>query len=324
MDADAPSGYAEFRQDYEQGRGSLLWRRAVADLETPVAAFLKLAHGKPNTFLLESVEGGASRGRYSIIGLQPDLVWRCRGGRAELNRHALSAPFAFVADERSALDSLRAVVNESRLALPEGLPPMCGGLIGYLGYDMVRLMERLPAKNQASIDVPDALLARPTLYAIFDNVTDLLTLAAPVYPRAGQSAEAAWNAAQSALGMAEQAMARPLPLAAPPVALPPLPPPSSNFTRDEFVAAVERAKEYILAGDAFQVVPSQRFSVPFALPPFSLYRALRRISPAPFLFFLDFGGFAVVGSSPEILVRLRDGTVTIRPLAGTRRRGATH
>jgi anthranilate synthase component 1 len=321
---DAAPGFADFRHDYEQGRGHLLWRRAVADLDTPVAAFLKLAHGKPNTFLLESVEGGASRGRYSIIGLQPDLVWRCRGGRAELNRNALSAPYAFVADERPALDSLRSVVAESRMALPDGLPPMCGGLIGYLGYDMVRLIERLPQKNQSSIDVPEALLARPTLYAIFDNVTDLLTVAAPVYPRAGQSAEAAWEAAQATLEAAEAALARPLPLAAPPVSLPPLAAPSSNFTREGFVAAVERAKEYILAGDAFQIVPSQRFSVPFALPPFSLYRALRRISPAPFLFFLDFGGFAVVGSSPEILVRLRDGTVTIRPLAGTRRRGATH
>jgi anthranilate synthase component 1 len=324
MDAFPAPGFAEFRQDYEQGHGHLLWRRAVADLDTPVAVFLKLAHGKPNTFLLESVEGGASRGRYSIIGLLPDLVWRCRGGRAELNRHALSAPYAFAADERPALDSLRAVVAESRLEVPDGLPPMCGGLIGYLGYDMVRLIERLPEKNQPSIDVPDALLARPTLYAIFDNVTDLLTLAAPVYPRAGLSAEAAWNAAQATLEAAEAALARPLPLAAPPVALPPLAAPTSNFTREGFVAAVEKAKEYIRAGDAFQIVPSQRFSVPFALPPFSLYRALRRISPAPFLFFLDFGGFAVVGSSPEILVRLRDGTVTIRPLAGTRRRGATH
>ncbi len=324
MDAHPAPGFAEFRQDYEQGRGHLLWRRAVADLDTPVAVFLKLAHGKPNTFLLESVEGGASRGRYSIVGLQPDLVWRCRGGRAELNRHAQSAPYAFAIDDRTALDSLRAVVAESHMEVPEGLPPMCGGLIGYLGYDMVRLMEHLPNKNQASIDVPDALLARPTLFAIFDNVTDLLTLAAPVYPHAGQSAEAAWNAAQATLGEAEEALARPLPLAAPPVALPPLQEPSSNFTRDGFVAAVERAKEYIRAGDAFQIVPSQRFSVPFALPPFALYRALRRISPAPFLFFLDFGGFAVVGSSPEILVRLRDGTVTIRPLAGTRRRGTTH
>jgi anthranilate synthase component 1 len=321
--APAP-GFAEFRQDYEQGRGRLVWRRGIADLLTPVAAYLKLAEGKPNAFLLESVEGGASRGRYSIIGLAPDLIWRCRGGRAEINRHARAAPFAFAADDRPPLQSLRALIAECRLDVPAGLPPMAGGLVGYLGYDMVRQMERLPDKNQASIDVPEALMLRPTLFVIFDNVTDLLTLAAPVHPRPDMTAAQAWEAAQAALEEAEAALARPLPLAAPPVSLPPLPEPSSNFTRAEFIAAVERAKEYIRAGDVFQVVPSQRFSVPFALPPFALYRALRRINPAPFLFYLDFGGFAVVGSSPEILVRLRDGTVTIRPLAGTRRRGATH
>ncbi len=322
-DAPAP-GFAAFRADYAQGRGSLVWRRGVADLLTPVAAYLKLAEGKPNAFLLESVEGGASRGRYSIIGLAPDLIWRCRGGRPEINRHARSAPYAFAAEDRAPLDSLRALVAECRLDVPAGLPPMAGGLVGYLGYDMVRQMERLPEKNFASIDVPEALMLRPTLFVIFDNVTDLLTLAAPVHPRAEATAAQAWEAAQAALAEAEAALERPLPLAAPPVALPPLPVPASNFTRAEFVSAVERAKDYIRAGDVFQVVPSQRFSVPFALPPFALYRALRRINPAPFLFYLDFGGFAVVGSSPEILVRLRDGTVTIRPLAGTRRRGATH
>ncbi len=316
--------FAAFRAQYESGHGRLVFRRSVADLETPVAAYLKLAEGRPNAFLLESVEGGASRGRYSIIGYAPDLIWRCRGGRPEINRHVRSAPYAFVADDRAPLDSLRALLAETRLDVPPGLPPMAGGLVGYIGYDMVRQMERLPEKNQASIDVPEALLLRPTLFAIFDNVNDLLTLAVPVRPHPDTSAAQAWEAAQAALAEAEAALARPLPLAAPPVALPPLPEPASNFTRATFIAAVERAKDYIRAGDVFQVVPSQRFSVPFALPPFALYRALRRINPAPFLFHLDFGGFAVVGSSPEILVRLRDDTVTIRPLAGTRRRGATH
>ena len=320
----AASGFAAFREDYEQGRGRLIWRRSVADLLTPVAAYLKLAEGKPNAFLLESVEGGAARGRYSIIGLAPDLIWRCRGGRPEINRHARSAPYAFAADDRAPLDSLRALAAACRLDVPPGLPPMAGGLVGYLGYDMVRQMEHLPEKNQADIDVPEAVMLRPTLFAIFDNITDLLTLAAPVHPAQGVTAAQAWEAAQAALDEAEAALARPLPLAAPPVALPPPPPPASNFTREGFIAAVERGKDYIRAGDVFQVVPSQRFSVPFALPPFALYRALRRINPAPFLFHLDFGGYAVVGSSPEILVRLRDGTVTIRPLAGTRRRGATH
>ncbi len=317
-------GFAAFRAAYETGRGSLVWRRGVADLETPVAAFLKLAHGRANSFLLESVEGGAARGRYSIIGMEPDLIWRCQGGQAEVNRHARSAPHAFVADERPALESLRAVVAETRLELPATLPPMAGGLVGYLGYDMVRLMERLPEQNPDEIGIPDALLVRPTLFAIFDNVNDELTLAAPIYPSEGHSAAAAWDAAQARLSEAEAALERPLPHPAPPVALPAPPAPVSNVSQSAFLDMVARAKEYIAAGDAFQIVASQRFSAPFALPPFALYRALRRINPAPFLFFLDFGGFAIVGSSPEILVRLRDGIVTLRPLAGTRRRGATH
>ncbi len=324
MNVSVPPGLAAFSATYASSRGTLVWRRGVADLETPVAAFLKLAHGKPNSFLLESVEGGATRGRYSIIGMEPDLIWRCRDGRAEINRHARSAPHAFVVDTRPALESLRALIRETHMDVPANLPPMAGGLVGYLGYDMVRLMEVLPATNPDVLGVPEALLLRPTLFVIFDNVNDELTLAAPVYPRDEISAEAAWETANARLDEAGAALDRPLPHPAPPVALPELPAPASNFTQDEFEAAVSKAKEYIAAGDAFQIVPSQRFSVPFALPPFALYRALRRINPAPFLFFLDFGGFAVVGSSPEILVRLRDGIVTIRPLAGTRRRGATH
>lgn len=324
MNATLPPGYAAFRSAYEAGRGSLVWRRGVADLETPVAAFLKLAQGRPNAFLLESVEGGAARGRYSIIGMQPDLIWRCRNGKAEVNRHALSAPHAFVAERRPALESLRALIAETRLEVPAHLPPMSGGLVGYLGYDMVRLMEDLPAKNRDEIGVPDALLIRPTLFAIFDNVNDELTLVAPVYPQADIRADDAWAGAQARLTEANDALERPLPHPAPPVMLPDLPEPESNFSKADFLGAVDRCKEYIAAGDAFQIVISQRFSTPFALPPFSLYRALRRINPAPFLFFLNFDGFSVVGSSPEVLVRLRDGVVTIRPLAGTRRRGMTY
>ncbi|MBN8925698.1 MAG: anthranilate synthase component I [Rhodospirillales bacterium 69-11] len=324
MNVSVAPGFAAFRSAYEAGRGSLVWRKGVSDLETPVAAFLKLAHGRPYSFLLESVEGGATRGRYSIIGMQPDLVWRCQDGQASVNRHALSAPHAFVPETRAPLESLRALVAETRLDVPANLPPMAGGLIGYLGYDMVRLMEKLPEKNDDTIGVPEGLMARPTLFAIFDTVNDELSLIAPVYPQPDVDVLTAWNQAQARLGEAEAALERPLPHPAPPVMLPDVPVPASNFSKEAFLAASERCKEYIAAGDAFQIVLSQRFSVPFTLPPFSLYRALRRINPAPFLFFLDFGGFAVVGSSPEVLVRYRDGTVTIRPLAGTRGRGATY
>ena len=316
--------YAGFRAGYDAGHGQMLWTRSVADLETPVAAYLKLGDGKPNSFLLESVEGGAARGRYSIIGLDPDLLWRCRDGAAELNRDVRAAPYAFVPEGSPPLDSLRALIAESRMELPDGLPPMCGGLVGYLGYDMVRQMERLPNNNRDPIGLPEGVMGRPSLFAVFDNVNDLLTLAAPVYPRHGMTAMQAWEAAQDRLAAAEDALARPLPRAAPPVALPPIAEPASNFTEAGFISAVERGKDYISAGDVFQVVLSQRFSIPFALPPFSLYRALRRVNPAPFLVYLDMGGFSVVCSSPEILVRLRDNVVTIRPLAGTRKRGATH
>ncbi|MBP0445717.1 anthranilate synthase component I [Roseomonas sp. SSH11] len=319
----AAEGYAAFAAAHAAGRGQVLFRERVADLDTPVGAFLKIAEGRPNTFLLESVEGGQSRGRYSAIGLGPDLVWRCRDGRAEINRHALTAPHAFVPEEAAPLDSLRALIQSCRMELPAGLPPCAAGLFGYLGYDMVRQMERLPATNPDVLGIPEAILGRPTLIAVFDHVRDILTLCAPVYADRGETARAAYEAAQARLDEAEAALDRPVPRPAPPAALPAPGTPSSNFTKDAFIGVVDRGKEYIAAGDAFQIVLSQRFQAPFALPPFALYRALRRLNPAPFLFHFDFGGFAAVGASPEILVRLRDGTVTVRPLAGTRRRGAT-
>jgi anthranilate synthase component 1 len=324
MNVSVTPGFAAFRLAYEAGRGSLVWRKTVADLETPVAAFLKLAHGQPNSFLLESVEGGAARGRYSVIGLQPDLIWRCQDGLASMNRHALSAPHAFVPEAKAPLESLRALIAETQLDVPAHLPPMAGGLVGYLGYDMVRQMETLPVKNRDVIGLPEGIMVRPTLFAIFDNVNDELTVVTPAYPAGDVSAETAWQRALTRLDAAETALERPLPHQPPPVMLPDPPAPGSNFAKEDFIAGVARCKDYIAAGDAFQIVLSQRFSVPFALPPFALYRALRRINPAPFLFFLDFGGFSIVGSSPEVLVRLRDGVVTVRPLAGTRRRGATY
>ena len=294
----------------------LLWRERVSDLETPVGAYLKLAEGRPNSFLLESVEGGAARGRYSAIGMAPDLIWRARGGVAEVNRHALAAPHAFEPDPRPVMESLAAHIDAVRMALPPGLPSIAAGLFGYLGYDMVRHMERLPQTKPDVLGIPDAVMMRPTIMAVFDHVRDALILATPVWD--GDDA-----AGEARLDEAEAALDRPLPRPAPAASLPAPGEPTTHFTKAGYIAAVEKAKEYIRAGDVFQVVPSQRFSVPFALPSFALYRALRRINPAPYLFHFDFGGFAAVGASPEILVQLKEGRVTIRPLAGTRPRGAT-
>ncbi len=307
-------------------RDAVVWTVEAADLLTPVAAFLKLRRHLPgaerNGFLLESIEGGTARGRYSVIGLLPDLLWRCQDGA--VSSRACRTGQGFVPDDRPAIDSLRALVAGSRLPLPPGLPPMIGGVFGYLGYDTVRRMEHLPDAPPDDLGLPEAMLLRPSLFAVFDNVRDELTLAVPVR-EADDDPRALLDRARAALSLElppEPPLADPAPERAPPSPIEPC----SNFTRDGFLGVVRRIQEYIAAGDAFQVVPSQRFSVPFALPPFALYRALRRINPAPFLFFLDLatgeGCFQLVGSSPEVLVRLRDGIVTVRPLAGTRPRGA--
>jgi len=312
---------------YEKNQTQVVWTTLVSDVETPVSAFLKLARGKPNSFLLESVEGGAVRGRYSFIGLAPDLVWRCRGNSADINRKALTNSDAFtpcpVAVKSGAIASLRSLVAESRIDLPASLPPMSAGLVGYAAYDTVRLVEDIPDTNKDVIGIPDGTFIRPTVMAVFDTILDRISVITPVYPQAGLTAKAAYEAALNRLKAAVRDFDTPLPEAArahPERDVEALAP-ASNMTREQFHAMVDKAKEYILAGDIFQVVLSQRFSVPFPYPPLALYRALRRLNPSPFLFFLDFGGFAIVGSSPEILVRARAGKVTIRPIAGTRRRG---
>jgi anthranilate synthase component 1 len=316
--------YDSFAATYAAGKPSLVWTRLVADLETPVSAYLKLADGRANSFLLESVEGGSVRGRYSIIGFKPDLIWRCRKGQAEINRHARADAHAFEPLPGRPLETLRLLVRECQMEMPPSLPPMASGLFGFLGYDMVRDMERLPDNNPDPIGLPDAIMVRPTIICIFDRLDDNVTLVTPVWPQAGIGARAAFEAAQERLADAVSDFERALPFRRDSAdQLDELPEPQANMSKDDFKKMVATCKEYIHAGDAFQIVPSQRFSLPFTLPPLSLYRALRRINPSPFLIFFDYGDFSIVGSSPEILVRLRDNTVVIRPLAGTIRRGAT-
>src|ERR1700722_6539532 len=313
-----------FATGYAQGRAQLLYTRLVADMETPVSAFLKLGEGKDNAFLLESVQGGETRGRYSIIGLRPDLIWRCRGGTAEINRNAIHDADSFVPEGARPLESLRALTRETRLVVPSGLPPMATGLFGYLGYDMARQVENLPNPPPDTLGLPDAILLRPTITAIFDSVKDEIIVITPVWPDKTVDAKAAYARATERLNEVVAELERPAPPSAEvPANLPTGVAVESNMTKAEYFDVVARAKEYIMAGDVFQVVPSQRFRRPFALPPFSLYRALRRLNPSPYLYFLSMPGFQIAGSSPEVLVRLRDGKVTIRPIAGTRWRGKT-
>ncbi|MDT3686701.1 MAG: anthranilate synthase component I [Pseudorhodoplanes sp.] len=314
----------DFARRYNRGEPQVVWSTLVADLETPVSAFLKVAGGKPMSFLLESVEGGAVRGRYSVIGLDPDLVWRANGDKAEINRKIRATPDAFKPCSEKPLQALRSLIAESRIALPHGLPPPAAGIFGYLGYDMVRQMEHLPDVNPDALGLPDAILIRPTVVIVFDAVTDSITVVTPVRPEKGASADIALTRATERLSAIVDALDKPLDKSAAGIDTGPIAvAPQSNTTPAEYESMVRKAKDYILAGDIFQVVLSQRFESPYTLPPFSLYRALRRVNPAPFLYFLDYGSFAIAGSSPEILVRAREGRVTIRPIAGTRQRGAT-
>ena len=313
-----------FAERYERGEAQVVWTTLVSDLETPVSAYLKLGGGKPMSFLLESVEGGEARGRYSVIGLEPDLIWRAHGGKAEVNRSARAKADAFAPCPGPPLKALRTLIAESRIELPDSLPPMAAGVFGYLGYDMVRLMEELPPPNPDPIGIPDAVMVRPTLIVVFDAVKDALTVVTPVRPEKGIDAKSALKRAVERLAGVVDALDKPLDKSLSEVDEGPLEvPPKSNTTPEQYKAMVRKAKEYIFAGDAFQIVLAQRFEAPFALSPFSLYRALRRTNPSPYLYFLEFGDFAVAGSSPEILVRVRGDVVTIRPIAGTRPRGPT-
>ncbi len=304
------------------GQPQLIWRRQIADTETPVAAALKLIEPGRGDFLLESVEGGATRGRYSLIGLAPDLVFRAEGHAAAINRHWATDRDAFEPCDAPTLAALRTLVAECRADVPEGLPSALACLVGYFGYETVGLVETLPQPDADPLGLPDMIFVRPTVILVFDRLADALYLVAPVWPDTARDAARMIadaeerldaTAARLATATLPAAVRADLPEPAYEPALPP----------GRYGEMVARAKDYIVAGDIFQVVLAQRFSAPFSLPPFELYRSLRRINPSPFLYHLDLPGFSLIGSSPEILVRVRNDEVTIRPIAGTRPRGKT-
>lgn len=316
--------YDVFAAAYERGESQIVSHRLVADLETPVSAMLKLSRNARYSFLLESVEGGAVRGRYSIIGLNPDIIWKVQGQTAFINRKALhNVDGPFEEQKLEPLAALRALLDDSRIHLPADAPPMAAGVFGYLGYDCVCLMEHLPNQNPDVLGVPDGIMMRPTAMAIFDSVKDEVTITTPVYVDKAVSAKQAYARATERISEVVDALDRPLDMTLRETEAPPMKPQVSNTSPDEYKQMVLKAKDYIAAGDIFQVVLSQRFETEFTLPPFSLYRSLRRVNPSPFLVYLNLDTFSVVCSSPEILVRVRDGKVTIRPIAGTRPRGET-
>ena len=296
-----------------KGRPSLVIRRRVDDTESPVSAMLKLNPMSQGLVLFESVVGGETRGRYSFIGMAPDLWWRVRDGKAETS---LTADFRETTETSTdIMAALRGFIDACKVDGMDGLPPMAAGAFGYLGYDMVRHVERLPEPKPDPNGVPEAMLMRPGVVLIFDGVRQEIILAAPA--RSGA------KAANDLLDRIEETLDQPMPPSRPSDAPVEKINFASNTTKARYLEMVEKAKSYIHAGDIFQVVPSQRFSAPFERSPFAFYRALRRLNPSPFMFYVNFGDFQVSGSSPEILVRVRKGVVTVRPIAGTLPRGAT-
>lgn len=316
--------YEAFEKNWNAGKNQVVYTRLAADLDTPVSVMLKLADAGRDSFILESVTGGELRGRYSIIGLKPDLIWECNGTQSRINRAARYDRESFQTCDHPPLETVRAILAESAIDLPADLPAASVGLFGYLGYDMIRLVEHLPDINPDTLGLPDAVLMRPSVIAVLDGVKGEVTIVSPAWVSSGLSARAAYAQAAERVSDALRDLER-----APTTASREMGEvhqkgePVSNFTREGYKAAVETAKEYIRAGDIFQVVPSQRWTQDFPEPPFALYRALRRTNPSPFMFFFNFDGFQVVGASPEILVRAFEGEITIRPIAGTRPRGAT-
>jgi len=302
--------------------GVPVYRELTADGLTPVSAFTRLAVGGPPAFLFESVIGGEKVGRYSFLGSEPFLTFEARGRHVEivdLRNPAASQSF----ETEDPFEELRAWIRRYESVDLPGLPRFCGGAVGFAAYDAVRYTERLPDAPPDDRNLPDLAFAFYDRMVIFDNIRKTVLVVAqarpdPEGPR--RSHDRAAEALEELVARLSEP-GRPMPPADIDTSGPTRLEPTSNMTRERFEEIVRRCREYIKAGDIFQVVPSQRFRVETAADPFDIYRALRVVNPSPFLFYLPFPGYTLIGSSPEILVRVEDGEVTIRPLAGTRRRG---
>ena len=285
---------------------------------------LKLSKQDSYSCLLESVEGGKIRGRFSVIAIEPDLIWRCKDNLIEINRNPGVNPDNFLSDTtQNPLDSLRSILSEGEMENTLPLAPMAAGLFGYFGYEMIRHVENIPNNNSDTLSHYDSIFMRPSIIAIFDRLKDTITLATQIRYDVNSTAEVVWKNAQKRIEETEDKLNSALKIEEPDEVLEKSAEISVNLSKIKYKNMVKTAKQYIIKGDIFQVVLSQRFSIPFSLSPMALYRSLRRLNPSPFLYCFHLKNVGIVGSSPEILVRLRDDEVTIRPIAGTRKRGQT-
>ena len=319
MDVYRPS-FEEVQVLAEQSNLIPIWRELPADLETPVSVYLKL-RGEAPSFLLESVEKGEQLGRYSFLGVEPAAVLTVRDGRVSLQQAGATHDLA--SEGPDPLSAAKQMLSAYRPAAVEGLPNFTGGLVGYVAYETVRFFERVPLAAQDTLDLPDVVLLLADTVLVFDHVTHRILVVTNAH--VDGDVASAYARATSKISAVISRLRQPLPIAA----VSPVEPVgrggpwASTFEQPEFEAAVRRAKEYIAAGDIFQVVLSQRLSRHTAADPFTIYRALRMLNPSPYMFYLDLpGDLRMIGSSPEVLVRMFDRQAEVRPIAGTRPRGA--
>ena len=314
----------DFFKKIKKHNNQLIWTTLKSDLDTPVSTYLKLCNKITNSFLLESVQDGTYRGRYSIIGFNPDIIWKCKNGIAykKIIRKDVGK---FIKEKHSPLKSLQNLINSSKIKLPTHLPPMSAGLIGYLGYETIEQYETLPPRKKSNINVPDGFFIRPKTLAIFDDIKNEITLIHTYWYQKNQNYEKDYKFIVNNLKKLIDIINTPLKYKRK-KPINKFIKPKSNIKKSTFLKMVQKAKKYIYEGDIFQVVLSQRFKTKFLLSPFELYRALRSLNPSPFLFYFNLEEslkekFSIIGSSPEILVKLNGKQITIRPIAGTRKRG---
>ena len=294
----------------------ILIKNLIADVETPISCLLKLKKNQKYSFLLESVEGGSLRGRYSLLGCDPDIVWEVSKNTASIKYYYKNYNYKVTKEPIQSLKNLIEIskFDKGDIAAPYPI------LVGYLGYPMIKYMEKIDLKNKDNINIPESILIRPKIVTVFDNIKDSITVMTVVYPSDDEDFETIYNESQELLKSKviqlneslTQTETKKLKLDLNF---------KSNYSKEEYFSIIAKAKKYINDGDIFQVVTSQRFETNYDLEATSLYRSLRRLNPSPYLVNLNFNDFGLVASSPELLVQLRNGKVTIRPIAGTRKRG---
>lgn len=313
----------EFLKRAQRGNLTPVYKEILADMETPVSAFKKIASqtkpGETHSFLLESVEGGERMARFSFLGSSANLVIKSKGQHVEITRDGNANQITLAAG-RDVLHILKQELGRLSYVPDPNLPRFCGGAVGFIGYDMVRFFEELPDSTTDDLNLPDCTFIFTDTLLIFDHVRHRIRVVCNA--QIGDNAEAAYEQAINKIESVIEQLRKPL-QSDRRIGEPRKPEVTSNFTREEFENAVRKCKEYIAAGDVIQVVLSQRFSTKVTADPFDVYRALRSLNPSPYMYFLDYGEIKLIGSSPEILVTEERGKVTVRPIAGTRPRGAT-